>query len=173
MPIRFATSTLPLKPRLPHWGWLGYAQAAVVLLILLPSLFVFDQLINSWLGYAWPGGETSARIMLVLFALSGLFSLPFLLRMRLSPLARLCSMGAGLLFWIILLIATLVQNATVFTIGTTALHIQIDAAAVFRPTIAAFLGGLLSQSIVIYILGGSLSITEPIKKPTKRLSKKR
>ncbi|PLS81761.1 hypothetical protein CYG49_01285, partial [Candidatus Saccharibacteria bacterium] len=68
-----------------------YLLAFLITLALLVQLLTFDKLVPLLNAYNLPGGEVTTKIIVSLIVLAELFSLPFLLRMTLSPLARLCS----------------------------------------------------------------------------------
>lgn len=79
----------------PRIGWRKYAAWALAFVLLfatLFALFTFDDLPQR-LQLAWPGvSDGYALLLATKLVILGVFSLPFLLEMKLSPLMRICSM---------------------------------------------------------------------------------
>lgn len=76
-----------VKPYAPILGWIA---AGILMLFAIIHLFRIDTLvpiINSIL----PGGTGTAGTFVVIIVLAEVFALPFLLRMKLSPAAHICS----------------------------------------------------------------------------------
>lgn len=86
----FARRALPAPP-IKRRGLLlvPYLFASLVTVMLLLQLFEFEDFVPLMEGMT--GGQTAGRIVAVLVICVELFSLPFLIRMKLSPLARAAS----------------------------------------------------------------------------------
>lgn len=101
MKIRFATPTKAPKPTRPNLLWIPYVAAVLWTGLLFLHLFFFEQFVAvtlfafnvaaTNLGISWVGDGVAARIYAAIFIISMALSLPFLLRMQLSPLARIGS----------------------------------------------------------------------------------
>lgn len=74
---------------------IALAYAAVVVVVTTYLLFRFDKITDLIASYAIGGGSTGLAAAIVTVT-AGVFALPYLLRMRVSRLMRVTSMGAGL-----------------------------------------------------------------------------
>lgn len=99
----FAKVTEPSKPKTANIFPLSLAYATVLVIVAVAQLFSFNDfqsLIDSfWL----PGGSPTAYFLSGLIVVAEVFALPFLLRMKISPLMRYLSMGLGWfvpVFWL-------------------------------------------------------------------------
>ena len=104
--LKFAVATEPPKPRTPVGAQLGWVVAAVMTGAALIHLFRID----TWLPIldkALPGGELAASLAGALIVIAEVLAIPFLLRMRLSPLMRLKSGFAVALVPLVWLLITL------------------------------------------------------------------
>ena len=88
--LRFANAIEPPKPLKPYAVWLGRGLAGIMILMVLVHLFRIDTFVPL-LDTVMPGGEGWANVFALKIILIELFALPFLLRMRLSPLAHILS----------------------------------------------------------------------------------
>jgi len=83
------------KPKTKESQQIAYAYALLLVVVLFCQLFTFDDFLplieNLWL----PGGEPTAHLLGGIIVVSELFSLPFLLGVRLSPLMRVFCMIAS------------------------------------------------------------------------------
>jgi hypothetical protein len=92
MKIHLASATPASRPAFPKLAWISYGFAGFLTALLLISLFKFEELvlfIRNNFGY--DGDDVLSKVYSALIVLLVLFSLPFLLRMRLSVLARFFS----------------------------------------------------------------------------------
>lgn len=82
-------------------GWrrnTAWLAAGIVLVVTLAMLFTFDELPNR-LQLVWPAmTDRYALLLSTKLVLLGVFSLPYLLEMKLSRLMRLVSLGCGIVF---------------------------------------------------------------------------
>jgi len=102
--FRFATAVNPPKLVKPHGLWLGRALAGVMVVMVLVHLFRIDTFVPL-LDQNLPGAEGWANVFAMLIILSELFALPFLLRMKLSPLAHIKSGALAVfapLWWVLI-----------------------------------------------------------------------
>ncbi len=67
----------------------------ILLVLALCQLFSFDDFLNLLESFWLPGGRPLSNLLAGLLVTTEIFALPFLLRMRLSPLARVLSMVLG------------------------------------------------------------------------------
>lgn len=89
-------SSRAIEVRYPRFVWLSYVAAAAWTLLLLCLLFQFeDVVIIAGTGlsilFNMPTDETTGKLLAGALVTSMLFSLPYMLRMRLSRLARVSS----------------------------------------------------------------------------------
>lgn len=111
----FAHVTEAPKPRTITSARIGQFFAIVLLVMAVAQLFRFEKFIPIIEAYQLPGGHTMAVMVAALIVVIEVFALPFLIRMRLSPLMRFCSMACGVLvgiLWFLLMIRPLFGNAT-------------------------------------------------------------
>ena len=96
----------PPKLVKPFGLWLGRVVATLLVIMALVHLFRIDTFLPI-LDEVLPGGNVAATFMGLVIILSEIFSIPFALRMKLSPLAHLLS-GALLvlapLWWVLVTI---------------------------------------------------------------------
>lgn len=75
--------------------------AAIILLMAVAQLFSYEKF-PDLIGSFWlPGGDFTAKLLAAVIVIVDVFALPFLLRMRLSPLMRVVSMVCG---WLVVAI---------------------------------------------------------------------
>lgn len=117
MKIRFAASTKAPKPTSSNLLWIPYVAALIWTILLLLHLFFFEQFVpmtlfafnvaSTNLGWDWLGNGFAAKFYAAIFVISMLLSLPFLLRMQLSPLARIVSVLSLILATILYVVTRL------------------------------------------------------------------
>lgn len=120
MKIQPATAIPAPRPIRPGLVWVPYALAALTCVMLLTQLLSFEKFVPVIGTYFLPGGDMTAKLTSAAIVLSELFALPFWLQMRLSPLARLCSLLSGFVFaaiWLKLAVWALAQGLTLDNIG--------------------------------------------------------
>jgi hypothetical protein len=86
----FPKAVKPPKLVKPYGPLLGYAAAVILALFAIIHLFRIDTLVPI-VDNALPGGTGIAGTFVVFIVLAEVFALPFLLRVKLSPLAHICS----------------------------------------------------------------------------------
>ena len=86
----FPKAVKPPKLVKPYGPLLGYAAAAILALFAIIHLFRIDTLVPI-IDDVLPGDTGAAATFVVAIVLAEVFALPFLLRMKLSPLAHICS----------------------------------------------------------------------------------
>lgn len=129
------------EPRSVAVKWGAWVYAAVLVAMILSQLFAFEKFIPLIEAYRLPGGEGIAALVASIIVILEVFSLPYLLRMPLSPLARLCSMVGSVVVpfvWLLLGIGA-------FALGLTNAGIfgpKVDVSAAMQTVFAILLGGL-------------------------------
>lgn len=68
-----------------------YILTALISLMVVSQLMTIEKLLPIMESYQLPGGSSAVKVLVFSMATSGVFALPFLLRMRLSPLLRIVS----------------------------------------------------------------------------------
>jgi hypothetical protein len=84
---------------------MSYGLVTLIILMVVSQLMTIEKLLPIIENYQLTGGTPTAKITVFLLATSGIFSLPFLLRMRLSPLFRIFSallLNVYAIIWVIL-----------------------------------------------------------------------
>jgi hypothetical protein len=106
----FVQATKASQPETKNAQTIGLVVAGVFIVMAVAQLFTFEKfpavIANMWL----PGGDQWAPVRAALIVIFEVFAIPFLLRMQLSPLMRVCSMILG---WVVIagwLVATLWEN---------------------------------------------------------------
>lgn len=97
----FVQATVPPHPKTKNIITISLLVSAILTVLIIAQLFTFEDfpavIASLWL----PGGEVMARFLAALLVVIEVFSLPFLLSMRLSPLFRVVSMVCG---WLVVVI---------------------------------------------------------------------
>lgn len=83
------------EPRKPHHYIIVLCYVLIVVLVTTYGLFKFDEITDVIWQYG-VGGGAGGLLVAVLVAGAGVFSLPYLLRMTVSPLMRIVSFAATL-----------------------------------------------------------------------------
>lgn len=96
----FVKSTEAKKPKLESSRWAALLLAGIVIVMLVGQLFTFEKFPAVLQSLGFFSSDASSKVVSALIVIFELAALPFLLRLRLSPLMRICSMVAG---WLILL----------------------------------------------------------------------
>jgi hypothetical protein len=106
----FVQATKAAQPQTKNAQTIGLVVAGVFIVMTVSQLFTFEKfpavVANMWL----PGGDQWAPVRAALIVTFEVLAVPFLLRMQLSPLMRVCSMVLG---WFVIagwLFATLWEN---------------------------------------------------------------
>lgn len=86
----FPKAVKPPKLVKPYAPTLGYIASALLAVMAIIHLFRIDTLVPI-IDNAIPGGTGAASTFVVVIVLAEIFALPFLLRMKLSPLAHIVS----------------------------------------------------------------------------------
>jgi hypothetical protein len=98
----FPTATEAEPPKTNSTQMTGIVLALFLILMLVGQLFTYETFAEVIDGFGFFPGKEIAAIVGALIVIFEVAALPFLLRMKLSPLARIASMIAGwavLLFW--------------------------------------------------------------------------
>jgi hypothetical protein len=122
----FPKAVKPPKLVKPYGPVLGYVAAGVLALFAIIHLFRIDTLV-SIINTALPGGTGAAGTFVVVIVLAEVFALPFMLRIKLSPLAHICSGFFAVLaplMWTLLAIWSLSGD---FSIGELGGFIHVPA----------------------------------------------
>lgn len=116
----FVKTTEPPEPRSKDAKTVATAYAVILTVMLVAQLFTFDGFLLLLLDLQLPGDEVGAYLTAAVTAVSQLFALPFLLRMRLSPAFRWISMVSGwlaALLWVFLTLWQAVTQPLTETVG--------------------------------------------------------
>lgn len=91
----FVESTPAPHPKTKNIRPVSLLLAGILVAMIVAQLFTFEDFSDVIAKMGLPGGEAFAGIRAALIVTLEVAALPFLLSMRLSPAARLVSMGAG------------------------------------------------------------------------------
>ncbi len=100
-------ATSAKKPKTRESQQVAYAYAAVLVILVLAQLFTFEKFLILLESFWLPGGKPTAYLLGSIIVVCEVMALPFLLRLKLSPLMRITSMALGWLVPIIWLLLTL------------------------------------------------------------------
>ncbi len=130
-------ATKPPKADEPDWLIVPYVYAAGLAALALLQLIGFGGFDFAGINYETQGTATS----IIVISASAIFSLPFLLRLDLSPLARMCSVVLSL--------------ATPFLVLCNAIFMRDQVSATVSPT-ELIVGGVLGLLAIasFNVLGG-------------------
>ncbi len=89
--MKLATAHFPKSKQSKVTMSICYVLALVIILMVVSQLMTIEKTLPIIENYLLPGGVPTAKIIIFFSAVSGIFALPFLFRMNLSPLFRLFS----------------------------------------------------------------------------------
>ncbi len=89
--MKLATAHFPKGKTNRLTLFLSYSLVVLIIVMTVSQLMTIEKLLPIIESYQLPGGQPTAKIVVFLLATCGIFSLPFLLRMNLSPLFRVFS----------------------------------------------------------------------------------
>jgi hypothetical protein len=111
--MKLFTKAIPAqKPKTSDSQKIIYLYVAILVIFVLCQLFKFDEFLELLASFSLPGGLTTARLLGSVVVVSEVLALPFLLRLKLSPLMRIISMILGWLVPAIWLFFALWLNLT-------------------------------------------------------------
>jgi hypothetical protein len=119
--IKFATTTMPPKPKTSRVVTVSLLLAFLLVCMAVGQLFSFEKFTPLIESFNLPGGNGTGMLVAGLVVVCEVFALPFLLRMRVSPLMRATSMVCGWMVAAIWLILALWLNMTVNMVSTVGL----------------------------------------------------
>lgn len=118
--MQLAAAELADEPKTDTARGVALLLAAILLIMAVAQLFSFEKFIPLVKEFGLPGGEGIATLIAGVIVTAEVFALPFLLRMRLSPLMRVFSMVCGwvsIALWLLLSVWINVSGTSVTTIG--------------------------------------------------------
>lgn len=135
MKLQFAHATDSPRVTRRSLFWIPYAAALGWIFVLLLYLYFFEQSVRLSMtmfdvfatasGVEFLRHDVLAKLFTAIFSLAILFGLPFLMRMRLSPLARMMSVGSLMLASVLY-----VSVSILFSVGRAVLTLDILIAGV-------------------------------------------
>ncbi|MDR0955575.1 MAG: hypothetical protein LBM73_00435 [Candidatus Nomurabacteria bacterium] len=162
------------KPRSKWAPRLGLIAAAIMIVMALLQLFRFDKFLPE-LNAQLPGGRGFADFVAIAVVLCEIYSLPFLFRLKLSRLARLCSGVVSFLppwIWLIVTIwttgsgATAVEFSSYFPLATAAWTILFNVIWLIFSFVVAWQNDL-GKIKVLPIRSTEKSLAKSASDPTK------
>jgi hypothetical protein len=103
----FVKATAAPKPKTKDVIKMTRVYAAVLIVFAFCQIITFEKFLTLFQSFGLPGGVPFSHFLATFIIITELFALPFLLRARLSPLARYVSMASGLLVAIMWLYVSL------------------------------------------------------------------
>ena len=94
----FVKATKPTPPKTKDTVKIAYLYVGILLLLLVTQILTFKGLLNLAESWGMPGGVLFSNWLIAVLIFAEIFALPFLLRLKLSPLARIMSM---VMTWIV------------------------------------------------------------------------
>lgn len=88
----FVKAVKPTAPKTKDTVKIAYLYVGILLLFVVSQLLTFRGLLDLAESWGMPGGITFSSWLIALLIFAEIFALPFLLRLKLSPLARIASM---------------------------------------------------------------------------------
>ncbi len=101
----FVKATTAGKPKSRLTFMVTQTAAAMVTVVVVAQLLTFEDFPGVLAGYQLPGGYSTGSLLAALLVTLEVFTVPYLLMMRLSPLMRLLSLACGVvsgLIWLVL-----------------------------------------------------------------------
>lgn len=117
----FVKATPAPQTQLSYIRFVSTYVAAFFATLAVTQLFSYETFPEIISSFGLPLNEIGVKLVAALVVILEVFSIPFLLRMKLSPLMRLVSLKSG---WVVLIFWLLIgvwQNTVDFTIGNTGL----------------------------------------------------
>ena len=117
---RLPKASSPISPRTKNAPTLALAFAGIIVVFAVAQLFSFEDLIGLFESFWMPGGIRFAHFLVALLVIVEVFSLPFLLRIRVSLAMRLFSMMCTWLvagIWLYISLWLMVSTNAVSNIG--------------------------------------------------------
>lgn len=135
------------KPKSETVKKVAWVYAAILVVMALGQLFAFEKFIPLLQEYHLVGGNGTATLAAALIAILEVFSLPFLLRMPLSPLMRWCSLVCSVLVpiaWLGLSIVAFIHGGldNGGIVGT-----KVHVSATLQLLLSVILGALAAWSV--------------------------
>jgi len=124
----FPKVSTPTVPKTANVKQIATLYAAILIIFALAQLFTFEDFIKLIQSYQLPGGLTLAYFLASFIVVVEIFALPFLLRMRVSPLFRVLSMVCGWLasaLWLKLGLWLTFTDNTVSNVGFLGTAVQL------------------------------------------------
>jgi len=112
-----AKATSAKKPKTRESQNVAYIYAAILVILALTQLFTFDKFLVLLESFWLPGGKTVAYLLGSGIVVCEVLALPFLLRLKLSPLMRITCMVLGWMVPIIWLLLTIWLLSTINAIS--------------------------------------------------------
>lgn len=94
----FVKAVKPNEPKTKDTVKIAYLYIGILLFFLVTQILTFKGLLNLAESWGLPGGTTFSNWLVASLIFAEIFALPFLLRLRLSPLARILSM---IMTWVV------------------------------------------------------------------------
>lgn len=93
--MKFAETTAPPKMKNKNVKIVSLVFAGLLIVMVVGQLYAFEEFVPLLVSFDLGGGQPRATLIASLLVTAEVFALPFLLRMYVSPLFRVMSMGMG------------------------------------------------------------------------------
>lgn len=159
--MKFAEAKPAPKPRSKLAVKIAWIYAALLTVMALGQLFAFEEFIPLIREYNLPGAWGTASLVAGLIVVTEVFALPFLLRMRLSPLMRwfgfICSVAAAAA-WVKLSVYALLADTALENSG-------ILGTKIATPT--GFITLVISLTLLVLAVWSAYGLWPQVRKKTK------
>lgn len=166
MKLRFTPVKATDAPKIKNQKLLvvPYLTALILLAMVLTQLVTFDKFVPILQDYNLNGGQTMTKLTAAVIVISELFALPFLLRLRLSPLARICSAILGFVAAVLWLGLSIVGIAHHAVLSNTGLFGSLLHPRTSLFVITAYAIGLLTLVTASFVILRGPTLFKPLKK---------
>jgi hypothetical protein len=125
----FVSATPAPQPKTENVSKVALLFGGLILAMTIAQLFHFEKFIPLIEGFDLPGGELTAHLFAASIVTLEVASLPFLLRMYLSPAMRFVSMISGwivVIFWLFVQIYLNLQHSSIENSGLLGVAVPIE-----------------------------------------------
>jgi hypothetical protein len=150
----FASAEEAIKPRSEFAKKAAWVYAAIIVVMAVGQLFSFEDFIPLLRDYFLPGGDPTASLVGCLIVFTEVFSIPFLLRMPLSPLMRWVSLVCGVVVPVLWLFVSLWTFRSYELIGGIVAKAGILGTKLSLPNVYQLVMALVLLALAIYVVYG-------------------
>ncbi|MDB5176977.1 MAG: rane protein of unknown function [Candidatus Saccharibacteria bacterium] len=147
--IQLANTTDAPAPRTQIAVKVGLVYAVILIFMAVGQLYAFEKFIPLIADYWLPGGHGTATLVAGLIVITEIFALPFLLRMRISPLMRWVGAACSILvavIWLKLALVGVFETTALTNSGMLGTKVSVHAGAA-QLVVSVVLAALAAYSV--------------------------